>query len=127
MIGTKSLMRIECHSLDCLLAFLRKLFPVLSEHDTMLYLFRTDTSLQEAVSRALSGHHMLSTYQDAYKAAADAACQIAILPSILPSLQGVSCTLTSSDVEHISITSYFSFKSWPGKSICVPKLAPICL
>ncbi|KAF8675385.1 hypothetical protein HU200_047750 [Digitaria exilis] len=36
MISTKSLMRVECRSLNGLLAFLNKLFPALSEHDAMI-------------------------------------------------------------------------------------------
>uniref|UniRef100_A0A0A9CWA9 PIR2-like helical domain-containing protein n=1 Tax=Arundo donax TaxID=35708 RepID=A0A0A9CWA9_ARUDO len=136
MIGTKSLVRVECQSLIGLLAFLRNLFPALSEHEAMLYLFRSNASLQKVISRALQDHDMSSSYEDAYKAAAEAAehphpdaqAEFAtstcskLLP-ILQSWRGVSRALTSSEVELIS--SYFSQKPCPGKSVqSVPKLLP---
>ncbi|KAL6636989.1 hypothetical protein ACP70R_024561 [Stipagrostis hirtigluma subsp. patula] len=138
VIGTKSLMRIECHSLNGLLAFLRKFFPALSEHDATQYLFRSNASLQDAVFRAMENHDISSSYEDAYKAAAaEASCHphpeaqaefaMSTFPKLLPILessQGVSRKLTSSEVNLIS--NYFSQKSYPGKPAqsSVPKLDP---
>uniref|UniRef100_A0A0E0E0Y9 PIR2-like helical domain-containing protein n=1 Tax=Oryza meridionalis TaxID=40149 RepID=A0A0E0E0Y9_9ORYZ len=136
MICTNSLVRIECRSLNGLLAFLRNLFPALSEHDAMIYLFRSGVSLEEVIFRAMLDHDISSSFEDAYKAAAEAAwhphpdaqAEFAVstnpmlLPLDKPSL-AVSHTLTSSEVELIS--RYFSQKSYPAKSVpSVPELVP---
>lgn len=136
MICTNSLVRIECRSLNGLLAFLHTLFPTLSEYDALVYLFHSNASLEEVTFRAMQDHDISSSYVDAYKAAADAAwhphpdAQVefaaltrqTLLP-IVESSQVVSQTLTSSEVELIS--RYFSEKSYPTKSVpSVPKLVP---
>uniref|UniRef100_A0A0E0LXB8 Uncharacterized protein n=1 Tax=Oryza punctata TaxID=4537 RepID=A0A0E0LXB8_ORYPU len=136
MICTKSLVRIECRSLNGLLAFLHNLFPALSEHDAMMYLFHSNASLEQVTFRAMCDHDISCSHEDAYKAAADAAwhphpdaqAEFAVsthpmlLPIDKPSLV-VSRTLTSSEVELIS--RYFSQKSYPAKSVpSVPELVP---
>ncbi|RLN19173.1 hypothetical protein C2845_PM02G03860 [Panicum miliaceum] len=136
MICTSSLVRIECRSLNGLLAFLHKFFPALSEHDALMYLFHSNASLEEVTFRAMCDHDISSSFEDAYKAAADAAwhphpdaqaefavsTRSTLLP-IVESSQAVSRTLTSSDVELIS--RYFSQKSYPSKSVpSVPELVP---
>ncbi|TVU45164.1 hypothetical protein EJB05_04639, partial [Eragrostis curvula] len=128
VISTKSLLRIECRSLNGLLAFLLKLFPSLGEHDAMMYLFRTNASLQNVISIASEGHKMSSSYEDAYKSAAEAAwhshpdlqAEFATsthpdLLTIFQSRQEVSYTLASRDVELIS--SYYADKFCPGESV----------
>ncbi|XP_052165360.1 uncharacterized protein LOC127782270 [Oryza glaberrima] len=136
MICTNSLVRIECRSLNGLLAFLHNLFPALSEHDAMMYLFHSNANLEQVTFRAMCDHDISCSHEDAYKAAADAAwhprpdaqAEFAVsthpmlLPIDKPSL-AVSHTLTSSEVELIS--RYFSQKSYPAKSVpSVPELVP---
>ncbi|CAL4889055.1 unnamed protein product [Urochloa decumbens] len=136
MICTDSLVRIECRSLNGLLAFLLHLFPTLSEHDALMYLFHSNANLEEVIFRAMCDHDISSSYKDAYKAAADAAWHphpeaqaefaVSTRPTLLPiaeSSQVISRTLTSSEVELIS--RYFSQKSYTAKSVpSVPKLVP---
>ncbi|CAL4935694.1 unnamed protein product [Urochloa decumbens] len=136
MICSNSLVRIECRSLNGLLAFLHNLFPTLSEHDALMYLFQSNANLEEVIFRAMCDHDISSSYKDAYKAAADAAWHphpdaqaefaVSTQPTLLPiaeSSQVISCTLTSSEVELIS--RYFSQKSYTAKSVpSVPKLVP---
>uniref|UniRef100_A0A0E0QLP3 Uncharacterized protein n=1 Tax=Oryza rufipogon TaxID=4529 RepID=A0A0E0QLP3_ORYRU len=136
MICTNSLVRIECRSLNGLLAFLHNLFPALSEHDAMMYLFHSNANLEQVTFRAMCDHDISCSHEDAYKAAADAAwhphpdaqAEFAVsthpmlLPIDKPSL-AISRTLTSSEVELIS--RYFSQKSYPAKSVpSVPELVP---
>lgn len=73
MICTSNVVRIECRSLNGLLAFLHNLFPTLSEHDALIYLFHSDARLEEVTFRAMHDHDISSSHEDAYKAAADAA------------------------------------------------------
>ena len=128
MISTKSLVRVECRSLNGLLAFLRVLFPELSEHDAILYLLHSNANLEEAIFRAMRNLDMSSSYVDAYKAAADAAWHpqpdalvefaVSTRPSLLPifkASQAVSRTVTSSEIKLIA--TYFSEKPCPGKSV----------
>ncbi|KAJ1293669.1 hypothetical protein BS78_01G086500 [Paspalum vaginatum] len=136
MICTSSLVRIECRSLNGLLAFLHNLFPALSEHDAVMYLFRSNVSLEEVIFRAMCDHDISSSYEDAYKAAAGAAWHphpdaqaefaVSTRPTLLPTVdlsQVVSRMFTSSEVELIS--RYFSQKSYPKKSVpSVPELVP---
>uniref|UniRef100_A0A0A9ENV8 Uncharacterized protein n=1 Tax=Arundo donax TaxID=35708 RepID=A0A0A9ENV8_ARUDO len=137
MICTKSLIRIGCRSLSGILAFLHSRFASLSEHDAMLYLLHSNAfSLQEIIFRAMHDHDMSSSYEDAYKAAAEAAwhphldvqAEFAVSTSstllpILESAQEVCRTLTSNEVELIS--RYFSQKTFPRKSVLsVPELVP---
>ncbi|CAL4918813.1 unnamed protein product [Urochloa decumbens] len=136
MICSNSLVRIECRSLNGLLAFLHNLFPTLSEHDALMYLFHSNADLEEVIFRAMCDHDISSSYKDAYKAAADAAWHphpdaqaefaVSTRPTLLPiveSSQVINRTLTSSEVELIS--RYFSQKSYTAKSVpLVPKLVP---
>ncbi|CAN6315419.1 unnamed protein product [Urochloa humidicola] len=111
MICTDSLVRIECRSLNGLLAFLHSLFPTLSEHNALMYLFDCNANLEEVTFRAMCDHDVSSSFEDAYKAAADAAWHphldaqaefaMSTRPTLLPiveSSQAVSCTLTSSQI-----------------------------
>ncbi|OEL21444.1 hypothetical protein BAE44_0017537, partial [Dichanthelium oligosanthes] len=136
MICTNSLVRIECRSLNGLLAFLHNLFPTLSEHDALTYLFHSNASLEEVTFRTMRDHDISSSYENAYNSAADAAWHphpdaqaefaVSTRTTLLPiaeSPRAVSRTLTFSEVELIS--RYFSQKSYPGKSVpSVPKLVP---
>ncbi|CAL4889059.1 unnamed protein product [Urochloa decumbens] len=137
VISTKSLGRVECRSLNGLLALLGNLFPALSEHDAMVHLLRSDASLQDVVFRAMQNQDMSSaSYEAAYKAAAEAArhpqpdaqAEFSMSTSpkmfhIVESALRINRTLKLSEVE--LITSYFSQKSYPVKSVTsVPKLTP---
>ncbi|CAL4944142.1 unnamed protein product [Urochloa decumbens] len=137
VISTKSLGRVECRSLNGLLALLGNLFPALAEHDAMVHLLRSDASLQDVIFRAMQNQDMSSSsYGAAYKAAAEAArhpqpdaqAEFSMSTSpkmfhIVESALRVNRTLKLSEVE--LITSYFSQKSYPGKSVTsVLKLTP---
>ncbi|CAL4927084.1 unnamed protein product [Urochloa decumbens] len=137
VISTKSLGRIECRSLNGLLALLGNLFPALSEHEAMVHLLRSNASLQDLILRAMQNQDMSSgSYEAAYKAAAEAArhpqpdaqAEFSMSTSpktfhIVESALRINRTLKLSEVE--LITSYFSQKSYPGKSVTsVPKSTP---
>ncbi|CAL4935692.1 unnamed protein product [Urochloa decumbens] len=137
VISTKSLGRVECRSLNGLLALLGNLFPALSEHDAMVHLLRSNASLQDVIFRAMQNQDMSSSsYGAAYKAAAqaarhpqpDAQAEFSMSTSpktfhIVESALRINRTLKLSEVE--LITSYFSQKSYPGKSVTsVLKLTP---
>ncbi|CAN6315421.1 unnamed protein product [Urochloa humidicola] len=135
MISTKSLGRVECRSLNGLRALLGNLFPTLSEHDAMMYLLRSNGSLQDVIFRAIQSHDMRSSsYEATYKAAAQAAqhpqpdAQAEFSMSTNPKTSHIvesalrfNRTLKLREVE--LITNYFSQKSYPTKSVqSVPKL-----
>ncbi|CAN6286959.1 unnamed protein product [Urochloa humidicola] len=135
MISTESLMRIECRSLNGLLAILSNLFPALSEHEAMLHLLHCNASLPDVIFSAIMGDQEIPFSREAaYQAAAKAAqhpqpdAQVdfsmstgsQMLHNVETTLR-VNCTLPASHVELIS--KYFLRKSYPGKSVpSVPKL-----
>lgn len=74
MICTETFIRVECCSLDGLVAFLRTCIPTISEHDAMLYLLKSNARLCKAIAMAEQEGHDTSNWDfDTYKAAADAA------------------------------------------------------
>ncbi|CAN6281554.1 unnamed protein product [Urochloa humidicola] len=134
MISTESLMRIECRSLNGLLAFLSNLFPALSEHEAMLHLLHCNASLSDVIFSAMGNQEISSSHEAAYQAAAKAAQHpqpdahvdfsmstgSQMLHNVETTLR-VNCTLPATHVELIS--NYFSRKSYPRKSVpSVPKL-----
>uniref|UniRef100_M8CTP3 Uncharacterized protein n=1 Tax=Aegilops tauschii TaxID=37682 RepID=M8CTP3_AEGTA len=71
MICTNALMRIECCSLYGLIAFLRRLFRHLTEHDAIWFLLKSNADVWSAIDIAEQhGHHMSDVYLNAFREAA---------------------------------------------------------
>ncbi|TVU45276.1 hypothetical protein EJB05_04757, partial [Eragrostis curvula] len=136
VICTNSIVRIGCRSLSGLLAFLHSLFPALTEHEAMLHLFCSNANLHEVVFGAMQDHGISGSYEDAYRAAAEAAFHphpeaqaefaVSTSPTLLPTLESseeVGRALTSNELELIS--RYFSKKSVKVGSVSsVTELVP---
>ncbi|CAL4944190.1 unnamed protein product [Urochloa decumbens] len=134
MISTESLMRIECRSLNGLLAFLSNLFPALSEHEAMLHLLHCNASLPDAIFSAMGNQKISSSREAAYQAAAKAAQHPQPDAQADFSMSTDSCMLQDLEMllrdyptlpaRHVELISKFmSRTSYPGKSVpSVPKL-----
>jgi hypothetical protein len=135
MISTKKLARVECLSLEGLVAYVCVLFPALSTYQAMRYLLISNAQLDRVIMSAKEdGHEQVFpfSHSEAYDAASVAACHpsptafvefatrvVPVMGETLHSTLKVSRMLSSSDVCTISET--LSQKFPPSKS---PKLVP---
>uniref|UniRef100_A0A0D9WPP9 Uncharacterized protein n=1 Tax=Leersia perrieri TaxID=77586 RepID=A0A0D9WPP9_9ORYZ len=129
MISTMGLARIDCRSLNGLLAFLCKIYPHMSQYDAMLHLLRGNSSLVDLDKIKESS----CSYKEACEAAAKAARhphpveQVEFVVStchpLLNMFDSFGVQLTSNELSLIS--HYFSHKSYPEKpATSVVKLTP---
>ncbi|XP_047050078.1 uncharacterized protein LOC124655177 [Lolium rigidum] len=135
MISTKKLARIECLSLEGLVAYVCALFPALSTYQAMRYLLINNVQLDMVIMRAKEdGHDQRFPFSqsEAFDDASLAACHpsptklvefattvMPVMGETLRSTLKVNRMLSSSDVCAISET--LSQKFPPSKS---PKLVP---
>ncbi|KAK1632115.1 hypothetical protein QYE76_006430 [Lolium multiflorum] len=135
MISTKKLARVECLSLEGLVAYVCVLFPALSTYQAMRYLLISNAQLDRVIMSAKEDGHEQAfpfSHSEAYDAASLAACHpsptafvefatrvVPVMEETLHSTLKVSRMLSSSDVCTISETLTQRFP--PSKS---PKLVP---
>ncbi|KAM0893099.1 hypothetical protein ACQ4PT_025349 [Festuca glaucescens] len=135
MISTKKLARIECLSLEGLVAYVCALFPAFSAYQATRYLLISNAQLDRAIMGAKEDGHDQAfpfSHSEAYDAASLAACHpsptafvefaTGVVPTMGETLRltlKVNRMLSSSDVCTISET--LSQKFPPSKS---PKLVP---
>lgn len=132
LICTKSLARIECFSLDGLVAFTCSVFPEFSEYKAMEYLLVNNARIDRVTMKAIRKGHAHSSESDTYDTAARAAnhpCPTALVQFATTGMQQVGKTLrkklkckpmlSPSDV--CTISEMLSQNFLPGESAKLPQ------